>query len=218
MVKAAKAAFRRGYGRGRIHAECRQGLLLIITDFKAKGVDVFMLNCNYTEGGSVPRPGRLRASTLSGITGITVGPDSLYSTMSSSTLAQGRRAEGDLCPGGLRSLFRRRPRRPRRTWARHSPRPNTRPCRARSPSSRTRPGGLLHLVLTKQARRSGRDAWRRSSLHAKAAKFEGAGGHYEWDSKGDVKNRTFAVVQVKGGKFVSTGQSVNQAGLEKLRG
>jgi ABC-type branched-subunit amino acid transport system substrate-binding protein len=53
---------------------------------------------------------------------------------------------------------------------------------------------------------------------AKAAKFEGAGGHYEWNAKGDVKGRTFAVVQVKGDKFVSTGTQVNEAGLEKLRG
>lgn len=51
---------------------------------------------------------------------------------------------------------------------------------------------------------------------AKQAKFDGAGGHFEWAENGDVKNRTLAVVQVKDGKFVSARQSVDASGLEKL--
>jgi hypothetical protein len=33
-----------------------------------------------------------------------------------------------------------------------------------------------------------------------------------------VKDRTFAVVQVKDGKFTSTGKAVDDTGLQKLRG
>jgi ABC-type branched-subunit amino acid transport system substrate-binding protein len=51
----------------------------------------------------------------------------------------------------------------------------------------------------------------------KSMKIEAAGGAYAWDKKGDVKGRTFAVVEVKGGKFTSTGLGVDETGLEKIR-
>ena len=60
----------------------------VISDFKATGVDVFMLNCNYTEGGLFL--GQARSAGISGVP--TVGPDSLlYNEFI--TLAQGA-AEG----------------------------------------------------------------------------------------------------------------------------
>ena len=52
---------------------------------------------------------------------------------------------------------------------------------------------------------------------AKTMTLDAAGGHYAWDAKGDVTGRTFAVVTVKDGKFTSTGQSVDEKGLETLR-
>ena len=51
----------------------------------------------------------------------------------------------------------------------------------------------------------------------KGMTFHGAGGHYAWDEQGDVRDRTFAVIQVVDGDFVSTGQSVDETGLDALR-
>ncbi len=52
---------------------------------------------------------------------------------------------------------------------------------------------------------------------AKSINFSGAGGDYAWDEKGDVSGRTFAVIKVVDGQFVSTGQGVDETGLEALR-
>ena len=52
---------------------------------------------------------------------------------------------------------------------------------------------------------------------AKATTFEGVGGKYNWDEKGDVKDRTFAAITVKDGHFVSTGVKVDETGLDALR-
>lgn len=52
----------------------------------------------------------------------------------------------------------------------------------------------------------------------KSMQFDGAGGHFAWTQKGDTKNRTHFVLQVRDGKFVSTGIKIDEHGLESLRG
>jgi hypothetical protein len=47
--------------------------------------------------------------------------------------------------------------------------------------------------------------------------FTGVGGAYAWTPKGDTKNRTHFVLQVKNGQFVSTGIKIDESGLEALR-
>jgi len=47
----------------------------------------------------------------------------------------------------------------------------------------------------------------------KGMTFDGAGGTYQWDSKGDVGGKPLAVIQVQDGKFASTGQTVDLTGL-----
>ena len=202
MVKAAQAVSAAVTAEAGFTPNVDKDFSSIITDFKSKGVDVFMLNCNYTEGGLFL--GQAKGLNMSGIPA--VGPDSLlYNEFID--LAQGS-AEGayllaaydpySLAPGpkAFMDAFE----------AKYAALP-----------SQVAVFTNDFLLLTKQLVEAGATSATLIAA-AKAAKFEGAGGHYEWDSKGDVKNRTFAVVQVKGGKFVSTGQSVNQAGLEKLRG
>ncbi len=51
----------------------------------------------------------------------------------------------------------------------------------------------------------------------KAMTFDGVGGAYAWTAKGDTKNRTHFVLQVKGTQFVSTGIKIDETGLEVLR-
>ena len=51
----------------------------------------------------------------------------------------------------------------------------------------------------------------------KAMEFDGVGGHYAWTAKGDTKNRTHFVLQVKGPQFVSTGIRIDETGLDVLR-
>jgi ABC-type branched-subunit amino acid transport system substrate-binding protein len=51
----------------------------------------------------------------------------------------------------------------------------------------------------------------------KGMTFDGVGGAYAWDAKGDTKNRTHFVLQVKGKEFVSTGIRVDETGLDVLR-
>ena len=174
----------------------------VITDFKSKGVDVFMLNCSYTEGGLF-----LGQAKGMGVTGIpTVGPDSLlYDKFIE--LSQGA-AEGAYILAA---------------YDPYAEDPATKDFMAAFTkaysSLPSQVAVFTHdlFLLTKAAM----DAGATSETLIKTIKgmsFSGAGGKYAWDQKGDVKDRTFAVIQVKDGKFASTGESVIETGLEKLRG
>lgn len=174
-----------------------------ITDFKAKGVDALMLNCEYTEGGLFLG----QAKTLGLVDAAVVGPDSLlYDPLI--TLAQ----------GGAENAY---------ILAAYDPYANKPTTRAFMDGFRKRYNSLpsqvavfthdLFYVLKEAV--ENRKATSKTLIETiKGMRFEGAGGAYAWNAKGDVKDRTFAVVQVKGNRFTSTGQSVNEKGLEKLRG
>jgi branched-chain amino acid transport system substrate-binding protein len=174
----------------------------VITDFKSKGVDVFMLNCGYTEGGLF-----LGQAKGLGVTDVpTVGPDALLYDQFI-TLSQGA-AEGayvlaaydpyaeDPVTKNFMDAFQRA----------HSSLPS-------QVAVFTHDLFLLFKTAT-QAGATGQDL----IAKIKGMSFSGAGGKYAWDAKGDVKDRTFAVVQVKDGKFTSTGKAVDETGLQKLRG
>jgi branched-chain amino acid transport system substrate-binding protein len=174
----------------------------VITDFKAKGVDVFMLNTSYTEGGLFL--GQAKGLGIAGVP--TVGPDSLlYDKFTE--LSQGA-AEGTYILTAYDPY-------------------------AADPVTKTFMDGFTkaHSSLPSQVAvfthdlfllvKAAMDGGATSATMIKTIKgmhFAAAGGKYAWDDHGDVKDRTFAVLQVKDGKFVSTGESVNEAGLEKLRG
>jgi len=174
----------------------------VITDFKSKGVDVFMLNCSFTEGGLFL--GQAKGLGISGVP--TVGPDSLlYDKFLE--LSQGA-AEGAYILTA---------------YDPYAADPTTKTfmdsfTKAYS-SLPSQVAVFTHdlFLLVKAAIEAGAT----SATLIKTIKgmhFAAAGGKYAWDEKGDVKGRTFAVLQVKNGKFASTGESVNEAGLEKLRG
>lgn len=173
----------------------------IVTDFNAKGVEVFMLNCNYTEGGLF-----LGQAQGLGVKGIpTVGPDSLlYNEFIE--LAQGG-AEGasilaaydPYAPGEKTVSFMKKFR------ADYNALPS---------QVAVFTCDLLMLV---QKLMSDGVAGPDLISAAKATTFEGVGGKYNWDAKGDVKDRTFAVIKVKDGAFVSTGAKVDETGLDALR-
>ncbi len=201
MVKAIKALNATLAAEAGFTPNTDKDFSSVITDFHAKGVDVFMLNCNYTEGGLF-----LGQAKNQGITGVpTVGPDSLlYDEFI--TLSQGA-AEGAYVLAA---------------YDPYSPAPATQGfMKAFTAAYSALPSEVavftydfFHLLAARMAA-GATQATLISSI--KAAPFEGAGGHYAWDAKGDVTGRTFAVIQVKGGKFTSTGLSVDETGLEKLR-
>jgi branched-chain amino acid transport system substrate-binding protein len=202
MVKAAKALSADVAAEAGFTPNVDKDFSSVISSFKAKGVDAFMLNCNYTEGGLF-----LGQAKGVGITGVpAVGPDSLlYNEFI--TLSQ----------GGAEGAY---------VLAAYDPYSTAPVPKAFIDGFQKSYSALPSQVavftndfflLVKQLIEGGATS-KTLIAAAKAAKFDGAGGHYEWNAKGDVKGRTFAVVQVKGDKFVSTGQSVNEAGLEKLRG
>lgn len=174
----------------------------VITDFKSKGVDCYMLNCSYTEGGLFL--GQAKALGISDIP--TVGPDSLlYDKFIE--LSQGA-AEGAYI------------------LAAYDPYADA-PATKEFMSAFTKAYSSLPsqvavfthdlFLLTKAAMDKGATSDTLIKT-IKGMSFEAAGGKYAWDAKGDVKDRTFAVIQVKDGKFTSTGESVIETGLEKLRG
>ncbi|PZQ47570.1 MAG: hypothetical protein DI556_17140 [Rhodovulum sulfidophilum] len=173
----------------------------IATDFQAKGADVFMLNCNYTEGGLF-----LGQAKGLGITGVpTVGPDSLlYNEFIE--LAQGA-AEGAYI------------------LAAYDPYADNPKTVAFMEKFRADYDALpsqvavftCDLLMLTQALMNAGATSETLIDQAKATGFEGVGGAYRWDEKGDVKDRTFAVIQVKDGAFASTGASVDETGLEALR-
>lgn len=202
MAKAAKALGVSFAAEAGFTPNADKDFSAVISDFKAKGVDVFMLNSNYTEGGLF-----LGQAKSMGITGVpAVGPDSLlYNEFI--TLAQGA-AEGSY------------------VLAAYDP-------YAAAPATQTfmatfakRYGGALpsqvavfthdFFFLIKTAMEGGATS---ETLigKAKSMTLDAAGGRYIFDAKGDVKGRTFAVLTVKDGKFASTGQSVDENGLETLR-
>jgi branched-chain amino acid transport system substrate-binding protein len=173
----------------------------VITDFKAKGVDVYMLNCSYTEGGLF-----LGQAKGLGITGIpTVGPDSLlYDKFLE--LSQGA-AEGAYILAA---------------YDPYSDAPLTKTFMEGYAKAYT---GVPSQVAVfthdlfyalKAAFAAGATSDTLIST-IKGLTLVAAGGKYSWDQKGDVKGRTFAVIQVKDGKFASTGKSVDETGLSVLR-
>ena len=201
MAKAAKALDGSFAAEAGFTPNSDKEFSATISDFKSKGVDAFMLNCNYTEAGLFL--GQAKGLGLSGIP--TIGPDSLlYNEFI--TLSQGA-AEGAYI------------------LAAYDP-------YAASPITQAFMGGFdkaygalpsqvavfTHdfFYLIKAALAGGATS-KTLIAAAKSMSLQAAGGTYSWDAKGDVKNRTFAVVTVKDGKFASTGQSVNEKGLEKIR-
>jgi len=202
MVKAAKALSADVAAEAGFTPNVDKDFSSVISSFKAKGVDAFMLNCNYTEGGLFL--GQAKGVGISGIPA--VGPDSLlYNDFI--TLSQ----------GGAEGAY---------VLAAYDPYSTAPVPKAFIDSFQKAYSALPSQVavftndfflLVKQLVEGGATS-KTLIAAAKSAKFEGAGGHYEWNAKGDVKGRTFAVVQVKGDRFVSTGTQVNEAGLEKLRG
>ena len=174
----------------------------VISDFKSKGVEALMLNCNYTEGGLFL--GQAKGLGLAATP--TVGPDSLlYNEFVS--LSQGA-AEGAYILAA---------------YDPYAAAPMTQTFMGTFAKSY---GGALpsqvavfthdFFFLIQAAMASG--ATSKTLIEkAKAMTLDAAGGHYAWDAKGDVKGRTFAVVTVKDGKFASTGQSVDEKGLAALR-
>ncbi|MDQ0390494.1 ABC transporter substrate-binding protein [Labrys monachus] len=202
MVKAAKALAADIAAEAGFTPNADKDFSSVISDFKAKSVDAFMLNCNYTEGGLFL--GQAKGVGVAGIPA--VGPDSLlYDEFIS--LAQGG-AEGAYILAAYDPYSQ-------------APKPKAF-MDAFQKAYSALPSQVAvftndFFLLAKQLMEAGATPQTLVKA-AKDAKFDGAGGHYEWDAKGDVKGRTFAVVQVKDGKFVSTGKSVDEKGLEKLRG
>ena len=202
MAKAAKALGGTFAAEAGFTPNADKDFSAVISDFKAKGVDVFMLNCNYTEGGLFL--GQAKGLGLAGIP--TVGPDSLlYNEFI--TLSQGA-AEGSY------------------VLAAYDPYATAPVTQTFMTTFSKQYGGALpsqvavfthdFFFLIKAAMEGG--ATSKTLIDkVKAMQFDAAGGHYAWDAKGDVKGRTFAVATVKDGKFVSTGQSVDEKGLDALR-
>ena len=173
----------------------------VISLFKARGVDAFMLNCNYTEGGLF-----LGQAKGAGITGIpTVGPDSLLFEEFIS-LSQGG-AEGAY----VLSSFD-----PYATTAKATAyRDNYRKLYSKLPDIVSTYTHDIFFIV-KQLVEGG--ATKENLIaSAKSEKFDDAGGHFEFNNKGDVKGRGKYVLLVKDGKFVSTGSSVDETGLERIR-
>lgn len=202
MAKAAKALGGTFAAEAGFTPNADKDFSAVISEFKAKGVEAFMLNCNYTEGGLFL--GQAKGLGLAGIP--TVGPDSLlYNEFIS--LSQGA-ADGAFILAA---------------YDPYAPAPVTQTFMAAFAKSY---GGALPsqvAVFTHdffyliQAAMAGGATSKTLIDKAKAMTLDAAGGRYAWDAKGDVKGRTFAVVTVKDGKFASTGRSVDEKGLDSLR-
>lgn len=173
----------------------------IVTEFKASGADAFMLNCNYTEGGLFL--GQAKAQGVAGTA--TVGPDSLlYNEYIE--LSQGA-AEGSYILAA---------------YDPYAASDTTQAFMAQFkedydalPSQVAVFTNDLFLLAHKLL--EGGTAPADLITAAKASTFDGAGGFYSWDAKGDVKDRSFAVITVKDGDFFSTGSMVDETGLDVLR-
>lgn len=202
MAKAAKALGVGFAAEAGFTPNSDKDFSAVISDFKAKGVDVFMLNCNYTEAGLFL--GQAKSVGMSGVP--TVGPDSLlYNEFI--TLAQGA-ADGSYI------------------LAAYDPYAAAPVTQTFMSTFAKQYGGALpsqvavfthdFFFLTKAAMEGGATS-KTLVEKAKGMTLDAAGGRYAWDAKGDVKGRTFAVLTVKDGKFASTGQPVDEKGLGSLR-
>jgi len=173
----------------------------IASQFKAAGAEAFMLNCNYTEGGLFL--GQAKSLGIADVA--SVGPDSLlYNEFI------------DLAQGAAEGAF---------ILAAYDPYADSPKTQTFMKSFDDKYGTLpsqvavftCDLMMLIQDL-MGKGSTSKSLIKdAKAGSFEGVGGHYAWDAKGDVKDRTFAVITVKDGKFASTGASVDETGLDALR-
>lgn len=202
MAKAAKALGGMFAAEAGFTPNTDKDFSAVISDFKAKGVEALMLNCNYTEAGLFL--GQAKGLGLGGVP--TIGPDSLlYNEFIA--LSQGA-AEGA-------SILA--------AYDPYAPAPATQTFMAAFAKAY---GGALPsevAVFTHdfffliQSAMAGGATSKTLIDKIKATTLDAAGGHYAWDAKGDVKGRTLAVVTVKDGKFASTGQSVDEKGLGALR-
>lgn len=173
----------------------------VVSSFKNAGADAFMLNCNYTEGGLF-----LGQAKSLGVTDVaTVGPDSLlYNEYI------------ELSQGGAEGSY---------ILAAYDPYADSALTQGFMTQFHEDYDALPSqvavftsdlFILAQQLIAAGSTP---ETLidDIKATRFEGVGGLYSWDQKGDVKDRTFAVITVKDGEFASTGDSVDETGLEALR-
>jgi len=201
MVRAAQALSARVAGDAGFTPNVDRDFSAIISQFRAAGVDVVMLNCSYTEGGLFA--GQMRSA---GWSVPIVGPDTL---LYDQFLA--------LSQGGAEGAW---------IMAAYDPYAERPATRGFMDTFQTRFNTLPSQVavftfdiyhLLKRVVEAG--ATRANLIERiKATRFEGAGGNYSWNARGDVVNRTFAVINVRDGRFTSTGLSVNENGLERLRG
>ena len=201
MIKAAKALGAEIVAEAGFTPNLDKDFSSIASEFKAAGAEAFMLNCNYTEGGLF-----LGQAQAQGITGIpVVGPDTLlYNEFIE--LSQGA-SEGS------------------HILAAYDPYADSKTTQDFMAKFKEDYDALPSQVavftndLFLLAHKLMGEGTAPADLitTAKSTSFDGAGGFYRWDAKGDVKDRTFAVIQVKDGGFVSTGASVDETGLDALR-
>jgi branched-chain amino acid transport system substrate-binding protein len=201
MVRAAQALNARVTGDAGFTPNVDRDFSAVVSQFRAAGTDVVMLNTSYTEGGLFA--GQMRSA---GWSVPLIGPDTLLYDQFLA-LSQGG-AEGAWIMAAY-DPYADRP--ATRTFMESfQQRFNTLPSQVAVFTH-----DIYHLL--KQVVEAG--ATRANLIQRiKATTFEGAGGRYAWNAKGDVQNRTFAVIQVRGGRFTSTGLSVDERGLESLRG
>jgi ABC-type branched-subunit amino acid transport system substrate-binding protein len=174
----------------------------VIAQMKAAGVEGVMLMTEYTEGGLF-----LAQAKDAGLTGIpVVGPDSnLYDKYIELALGN---AEGSYI------------------LAAYDPFSDSKltqsflaDYRAKYNSLASQVAVFTHDILWIVKEAVEKHGATRATLidTVKAMNFTGVGGAYAWTAKGDTKNRTHFVLQVKGGQFVSTGVKIDETGLEALR-
>jgi branched-chain amino acid transport system substrate-binding protein len=202
MVRAAQALNARVAGDAGFTPNVDRDFAAVISQFRNAGVDVVMMNTGYTEGGLFA--GQMRSAGWTGIP--IVGPDTLLYDQFLQ-LAQGG-AEGAWIMAA---------------YDPYADRPATRTfMEGFQQRFQTLPSQVAvftydihHLLKTVVEAGATRE---NLIARIKATRFEGAGGVYNWNAKGDVTNRTFAVIHVRDGRFTSTGRSVDERGLETLRG
>lgn len=201
MVVAAKALGAEIVAEAGFTPNLDKDFSSIVSDFKASGADAFMLNCNYTEGGLFL--GQAKAQGVAGID--RVGPDSLlYNEYVE--LSQGA-AEGSYILAA---------------YDPYADSDTTQKFMSQFkedydalPSQVAIFTNDLFLLTHKLVGEGVAPADLIQT--AKSTTFAGAGGSYSWDEKGDVKDRTFAVITVEDDGFVSTGSMVDEKGLDALR-
>ncbi len=174
----------------------------VITQMKAAGVEGLMLMTEYTEGGLF-----LAQSKDLGFTGIpVVGPDSnLYDKYIELSLGA---AEGSYILAA---------------YDPYADRPATQKFiadyRSNYNALASQVAVFTHDIFWIIKTAVEQHGATRANLidTVKGMSFEGVGGVYAWTAKGDTKNRTHFVLQVRGKQFVSTGIKIDETGLEVLR-